>query len=89
MSGHTGHKEVMALERRLREEDALHCESRRKLEAGLRNGKEEARELEARKEGLSEEVSKLRTEMVEGERRDASSAEEVQAMRNRSTAAAS
>ena len=71
-SGDAGHKEVWALERRLRKEEALHCKSRRELEVGLHAGEEEARELDAGVEGL-----------LEGDM-DASRAKEVRGLRDQS-----
>ena len=83
-SGDAVRNEVWAPEGRLREEEALH----RELQASLYSGEEEARELEARAEGLSEEALKLRTELAKGGRRDAFGAEEVRALWDQSTAEA-
>ena len=78
--GDVRRKEVRALEGRICKEETLHRKSRIDMEAGLCAKEEEICELEAGAEGLSEEALKLRTEPTEGERRNASRANEVRAL---------
>ena len=55
-SGYAMHKEVQALEERLREEETLHHKLWRELKTGFCTKEEETHKLEANAEGLSEEI---------------------------------